>query len=139
MKTRSIFIRMLTVIFLMSLTGFVKAQVTNATQNDTLLTKSIGVWEGTLVVDSTMKIPVVFKIKQDEQQKLAVTLDSPSQNAFDIPGGDITNEAGQLKIDCPEINGNYIGKFSNPLTLEGTWTQNGNSLPLTLTKKKDAK
>ena len=118
--------------------NFLNAQENITVQNDSLLIKSIGTWEGILEVEST-ELPVIFKIKKDEQQKFVVTLDSPSQNAFDIPVGGLSNEDGQLKIDVPSINGYYIGKYLNSSTLDGTWYQNGQSLPLKLVKKKDVK
>jgi hypothetical protein len=131
--------RFLIVIFLMVNAGilnFMNAQEPKPVQSDPLFTKSIGTWEGNLLINAT-QLPIVFKINKSEQQKFVVTLDSPSQNAYDVPLGDLSNEAGQLKIDAPSINGYYIGKFLDASTLEGTWSQNGVSLPLKLIKKKE--
>ena len=114
------------------------AQEPKPDQSDPLFTKSIGTWEGELLIETT-KLPIVFKIKKDEQQKFVVTLDSPSQNAYDVPLGNLSNESGQLIINAPSINGYYIGKFIDGSTLEGTWSQNGASLPLKLIKKKEVK
>lgn len=133
--------RFLLVIFLIANTGILnvmKAQETKPVQNDPFFTKAIGTWEGKLLVNTT-ELPLVFKIVRNEQQKYVVTLDSPAQNAFNIPLGDLSNEAGQLKIDAPAINGYFTGKFSDASTLEGTWSQNGVSLPLKLVKKKEVK
>ena len=131
--------RFLLVIFLMVNAGilnFMNAQEPKPVQSDPLFTKSIGTWEGNLLINAT-QLPIVFKINKSEQQKFVVTLDSPSQNAYDVPLGDLSNEAGQLKIDAPSINGYYIGKFLDASTLEGDWNQNGGSFPLKLIKKKE--
>ena len=133
--------RFLLVIFLITTTGilnFVNAQEPKTVQIDPLLTKSLGTWEGNLLID-TIKLPIVFKINKNEQQKFVVTLDSPAQNAYNIPLGDLSNEAGQLKINAPSLNGNYVGKFLDDSTLEGTWSQNGASLPLKLIKKREVR
>ena len=132
---------LLLIIFLTVITGIsnlVNAQEQKPGQNDPLFTKSVGIWEGKLVVEST-ELPLIFKIKLNEQKKFVVTLDSPLQNAFDIPLGDLSNETGQLKINAPSINGYYLGKFVDPSTLDGTWTQNGATFPLKLLKKEEAK
>jgi hypothetical protein len=141
MKNRFNLKRLLLVIFLMVNTiifNFMHAQEPKPVQSDPLFTKSIGTWEGNLLIDTT-KLPLVFKIKKNEQQKFVVTLDSPSQKGFNFPLGDLSNEAGKLKIDAPSINGYYIGKFLDASTLDGTWSQNGASLPLRLIKKKEVK
>ena len=108
-------------------------QNTNPGINDPLLVKSIGTWEGALSVQGT-EIPLVFKVLKGDQNNLKVTLDSPLQNAFDIPLGGISNTSGEIKIDAPMLQGNYTAKFVNDSTLNGTWYQAGNSFPLKLVK-----
>ena len=105
---------------------------------DPLLVKSIGSWEGSLSVENT-EIPLVFKILKGDQNNLKVTLDSPLQNAFDIPLGEISNASGEIKIDAPMLQGNYTAKFVNDSTLNGIWYQGGNSFPLKLSKKNSGK
>jgi len=113
-------------------------QNSNPAINDPLLVKSIGTWEGALSVQGT-EVPLVFKVLKGDQNNLKVTLDSPLQNAFDIPLGGISNTSGEIKIDAPMLQGNYTAKFVNDSTLNGTWYQAGNSFPLKLSKKNAGK
>ena len=119
-------------------TQTVLGQNSNSVINDSLLIKSIGTWEGALSVQGT-EIPLVFKVLKGDQNNLKVTLDSPLQNAFDIPLGGISNSSGEIKIDAPMLQGNYTAKFENDSTLNGTWYQAGNSFPLKLSKKNSGK
>jgi len=109
-------------------------QNSNSGISDPLLIKSIGTWEGALSVQDT-EIPLVFKVLKGDQNNLTVTLDSPLQNAFNIPLGEISNTSGEIKIDAPMLQGNYTAKFVNDSTMNGIWYQGGNSLPLKLSKK----
>jgi len=113
-------------------------QSSNPGISDPLLIKSIGTWEGALSVEGT-EIPLVFKVLKGDQNILKVTLDSPLQNAFDIPLGGISNTSGEIKIDAPMLQGNYTAKFENDSTLNGTWYQAGNSFPLKLRRKNSGK
>ena len=97
------------------------------------LVKSIGIWKGSLMFQNT-ELPMVFKVHDSDQNNLKVTLDSPLQNAYDIPLGEISNTSGEIKIDAPMLQGNYTARFINDSTLNGTWYQAGNSFPLKLVK-----
>ena len=113
-------------------------QNSDSGENDPVLIKSMGTWEGALSVQNT-EIPLVFKVLKGDHNNLKVTLDSPLQNAFDIPLGGISNTSGEIKIDAPMLQGNYTAKFVNDSTLNGTWYQAGNSFPLKLSKKNSGK
>lgn len=113
-------------------------QNSNTGINDPLLLKSIGSWDGALSVQDT-EIPLVFKILKGDRNNFKVTLDSPLQNAFDIPLGEISNTSGEIKIDAPMLQANYTAKFVNDSTLNGIWSQAGNSFPLKLSKKNPGK
>lgn len=108
-------------------------QSTDLDISDPLLIKSIGIWKGSLMVQDT-ELPLVFKVLDSDQNNLKVTLDSPLQNAYDIPLGEISNTSGEIKIDAPMLQGNYTARFINDSTLNGTWYQAGNSFPLNLVK-----
>lgn len=125
-----------TIIFCSIQTSF--GQNSNSGINDPLLIKSIGTWEGALSVQGT-EIPLVFKVLKGDQDNLRVTLDSPLQNAFDVPLGDISYISGEIKIDATMLQGNYTAKFVNDSTMNGTWFQAGNSFPLKLLKKNSGK
>lgn len=108
-------------------------QSTDLDISDPLLIKSIGIWKGSLMVQDT-ELPLVFKVLDSDQNNLKVTLDSPLQNAYDIPLGEISNTSEEIKIDAPMLQGNYTARFINDSTLNGTWYQAGNSFPLNLVK-----
>ena len=95
-----------------------------------------GAWLGTLDAGAA-KLRVVFHLTNTEDGLMA-TLDSPDQGAKGIPVTTVTREGASLKLEVKSINGHFEGKISSDLsTIEGTWTQMGNSLPLALKHVKD--
>jgi len=95
-----------------------------------------GAWLGTLLT-GVAKLRVVFHITNTEDGLLA-TLDSPDQGAKGIPVTTVAREGASLKLEVKSINGHFEGKISSDLsTIEGTWTQMGNSIPLALKRVKD--
>ena len=115
----------------------VSAQSINSDNTDSILDKTTGTWNGSLMVETT-ELPLVFKILKSDVENFKVTLDSPLQGAYNVPLGEITNSSGELKIDAPALQASYIGKLINDSTINGTWNQAGNSFPLKL-QKSDAK
>jgi hypothetical protein len=94
-----------------------------------------GAWLGKLSADG-MDLRVVFNLKLTGKDSLTATLDSPDQNAKDIPCGEVILDKEKLVIKAPVINGEYSGIVTGDSTINGTWSQNGNSLPLNLKKQK---
>jgi uncharacterized protein len=94
-----------------------------------------GSWSGKLSADG-MDLRVVFNLKLTGKDSLSATLDSPDQNAKDIPCGKVTLEKEKLVILAPMINGEYNGVITGDSTMTGTWSQNGGTLPLNLKKQK---
>jgi len=93
----------------------------------------VGDWSGTLSAGGT-EIPLTLHVTQADDGSFAVALDSPSQGAFGIPGSDAIFEDGKFtaSFDIPGGAG-YEGMMSaDGSTLEGNWSQQGNSLPLSL-------
>jgi hypothetical protein len=96
-----------------------------------------GAWMGTLDAGAT-KLRVVFHITNTEDG-LTATMDSPDQGAKGLPVTSVTRDGASLKLEMRQIAGGFDGKISKDLTtIEGTWTQAGNSLPLVLKRVKDA-
>jgi pimeloyl-ACP methyl ester carboxylesterase len=96
-----------------------------------------GAWMGTLDAGA-MKLRVVFHITNTEDG-LTATMDSPDQNAKGLPVTSVTRDGASIKLEMKQIGGGYEGKISPDLTtMEGTWTQGGNTLPLVLKRVKDA-
>jgi len=94
-----------------------------------------GAWTGTLEAGG-QKIRVVFHITNTENG-LTATMDSPDQNANGIPVTSVTRTGASLKLELKLIGGAFEGKISSDLTtIEGTWSQAGNTMPLTLKRGK---
>ena len=110
--------------------------VTNALNAQDKVKNTIlpGSWMGKLSVDG-MELRVVFNLKLVQKDSLTVTLDSPDQNAMDIPAGPVVVENQKVIIKAPGINGQYDGTVMSDSTITGTWSQNGGTLPLDIKKK----
>jgi hypothetical protein len=61
------------------------------------------------------------------------TFDSIDQNTRDIPISAVTVQGPQLDLDVRIINGHYTGRRQGD-SITGTWTQNGQTMPLALRK-----
>jgi uncharacterized protein len=94
-----------------------------------------GSWMGKLSADG-MELRVVFNLKLVKKDSLTVTIDSPDQNAKDIPAGPVIVENKKVIIKAPGINGQYEGTVKSDSTITGTWSQNGGTLPLDIKKQK---
>lgn len=95
-----------------------------------------GTWSGTL--DTGMaKLRVLFHIVNTEDG-LVVTMDSPDQNAKGIPTSSVTRNGSVLKIEAKGISGVFEGTIAQDLnSIDGKWTQMGNTMPLLLKRVKD--
>lgn len=95
-----------------------------------------GIWMGTLDAGG-MKLRVVFHIVNTEDG-LTATMDSPDQGMKGLPTTSVTRTVSSLKIEAKSLNGAFEGKISTDLSsIDGTWTQNGATLPLNLKRTKD--
>jgi uncharacterized protein len=96
-----------------------------------------GAWLGSLDAGA-MKLRIVFHISNTEGG-LVGTLDSPDQGKNGIPVTAVNRTGASLKLEVKSIAGSFEGKISPDLnTVDGTWTQMGNPLPLTLKRVKDS-
>lgn len=91
----------------------------------------VGSWQGQLEAGGT-ELRVLFHIEQ-EDDSLFATMDSPDQGVTGIAVPEVHVQDDRLMFDVPEINGEYVGTMTNAETIEGSWTQSGQSFPLTLT------
>jgi len=103
-------------------------------QNGSAKKNITGSWLGNLSANG-MELRVVFNLKLTAKDSLTFTLDSPDQGAKDIPGGLVTLDIKNLVLLAPSINGEYNGTVTSDSTIDGTWTQNGGTLPLNLKKQ----
>jgi hypothetical protein len=90
-----------------------------------------GDWEGALNGGGAV-LRVVMHIVTFEDG-MTVTLDSPDQNALGMPATSVTRDGTKVRFELKQIAGGFSGTLDTALTtIEGTWTQLNNSLPLVL-------
>ena len=92
-----------------------------------------GDWKGALNIEAqNVKLPLVIKIKENEG-KLSATMDSPDQGAYGLAFDKVELENGTLKLTMTQANGIYEGSMKEG-KINGTWTQNGMTFDLILSK-----
>ena len=96
-----------------------------------------GSWMGSLSVGQ-QSMRIVFNFTLDENDSITASMDSPDQGAMGIPVGPVSLDANELVVSAQSIMGEYRGSLVNDTLIEGKWSQAGNSLPLNLTKMKEA-
>lgn len=94
----------------------------------------LGSWSGPLVVGPGIELRLVFHIEADQEGRLTATMDSPDQGATGIPIQEVTYAEGELELDLPQIQGGFRGTLLAPDTLDGRWSQGGQSFPLRLVR-----
>ncbi|MBP3298211.1 MAG: alpha/beta hydrolase [Muribaculaceae bacterium] len=90
-----------------------------------------GSWRGNLEAFGT-KIPLVLKLDKTNDGKTVASMDSPNQNAKDIPCEVCLCTEDSISLDCKIIGATYTGRIY-PGRIEGVFTQAGMRLPLVLT------
>ncbi|HEY3742227.1 MAG TPA: alpha/beta hydrolase [Bryobacteraceae bacterium] len=89
-----------------------------------------GAWMGTLDVGTKLRIVFHFV---NTSAGLTATLDSPDQGAKGLPVPTVTRDGSSIKLGMPNLGATFDGKIAaDRSTIEGTFTQGGNSLPLVL-------
>lgn len=91
----------------------------------------VGRWMGTLEVQGTT-LRLMFEVEQGNGG-LTAKLTSIDQGNAEIPVESTTATDDTVVFEIPVISGSYRGTLSaDGATIEGTWTQGGNTLPLIL-------
>ena len=89
-----------------------------------------GDWHGTLDVGG-VELRLVLHLTPDGKGGFAASLDSLDQGAKGIRVTDVTVVDSVLKFELPQIGGSYEGQIDAGATsVDGTWSQSGNNLPL---------
>lgn len=98
-----------------------------------------GTWSGKLYIQG-ISLGIVFHIGEspDADKLPVVTMDSPDQGAKGIPVQTDFCNSDSIAVSAPALAMTYTGKL-NGETIEGTFTQMGNSLPLNLTRGESAR
>ena len=93
-----------------------------------------GDWEGALETpNGSLKLVVHFKNQPDDTVK--ATIDSPDQNSMDLPLSDVSQKDSAVEFQLRLVGGSFKGTLNKEGTqLAGEWSQSGNNLALTLKK-----
>lgn len=95
-----------------------------------------GTWQGTLDTGSK-KLRLVYKIENTEQG-LTAKIQSPDQGSTWTSAFPVTRSGASITIPIKAIGSTYEGKLSADLaSIEGTFSQAGNSFPLALKRVKE--
>jgi hypothetical protein len=93
-----------------------------------------GNWEGSIETPGGA-VRLVVHLKNQPDKTVKGTMDSPDQNATDLPLTDVAQKGSAVEFQLRLVNGAYKGTLNKDATqLEGEWSQGGASLPLTLKK-----
>ncbi len=99
------------------------------------LSRVDGIWLGTLQAGGA-SLRIQVHVKSDNSGKEYCSLDSLDQHAMGLDCAAVTFSRDDFAFDVPVVKGHFAGKLSaDGTTLTGTWSQNNNSLPLTLTRQ----
>jgi hypothetical protein len=93
-----------------------------------------GAWEGSVdTPNGSVRLVVHFKNQPDKT--VVATLDSPDQNASDLPLTDVVQQGSALEFQLRLANGGFKGALNKEATqIVGEWSQGGGSTPLVLKK-----
>jgi hypothetical protein len=99
-----------------------------------------GIWLGVLAVGSEAPLRLVFNLGRETDQGsdagLTGSLDSPDQGNLGIPLTAVTVEKGRLEIRQDDIGFGFSGTAARDgNSIQGTFRQGGESLPLTLLRQ----
>lgn len=91
-----------------------------------------GIWQGKLSVTG-ITLTIILNIKEDTKNSFTASMSVPEQGAQDLPADTVEQTGQKVRIEFKGINGVFEGTFSkNGKQISGNWTQNSNTLPLTL-------
>jgi hypothetical protein len=98
----------------------------------------VGEWSGALDVGSA-KLRLALHVEKNSDGSLAAVLDSIDQGGAKIPVDSVAVENGTLRLTFKAIAATYEGTVSSDgKTVQGTWSQSGQQLPLTFQRQEKA-
>jgi hypothetical protein len=93
-----------------------------------------GRWEGELSTPAG-SLPLVLRVSTKNGDTTAI-LNSPAQTQTDIPVNGVAKQGDNIVFTVGAVQGAFTAKPSTDgKTLTGTWSQGGQSLPLTMKLK----
>ena len=94
----------------------------------------VGDWRGAIVPAPGRSIPLILHIS-GTPGSLTATLDSPAQGAVGLPIASVKQEGKMLHLVLTTPSASYTATISDDgRTLDGTWSQGGGSISLTMTR-----
>lgn len=97
-----------------------------------------GIWQGVIQVGG-YPLHIRFHINTTKDG-LEATMDSPDQGASAVPVISARREGDTLTLQLPNIGAKYQGVIAKDLSkIDGSFTQGGASLPLSLTRQAESK
>jgi pimeloyl-ACP methyl ester carboxylesterase len=95
-----------------------------------------GDWDGALDAGAGMKLRLAVHLRSGVCGT-AGGLDSIDQGARGLPLADITRAGSRVAFAAPVVGGTFEGVLDPAgATIDGTWKQGGNAIPLVLTRRK---
>ncbi|HVN58634.1 MAG TPA: alpha/beta hydrolase [Bacteroidales bacterium] len=92
-----------------------------------------GTWLGNLEANG-VTLRIVFRLRLNDSDSLTAVMDSPDQNATNIPMGRVIQRNDSLKIYAPALMGYYKGSILSDSAITGVWTQRGVKYPMDIVK-----
>lgn len=93
----------------------------------------LGTWEGELEALFGQRLPVLLHVREGADGELSATVDSPSQNQWDVPVTHLEVEGTAVVLEVERLGGSFEGTVEpESKTAAGIWRQHGLSFPLTL-------
>jgi hypothetical protein len=97
----------------------------------------VGTWEGAFTPPGGMgELRIAFHISAVDDGYTS-TLDSPDQEAFGIPTDATSYKDKELSIKIAGLDFVYLGKLGEENVITGTFTQQGATFDLNMTKKEE--
>lgn len=100
--------------------------------SEEIFNRYAGRWEGSLSIQGT-ELPIVFNIGKNTEGSVEVTMDSPMQNAFNIPAEFSINK-DSITIEIDKIAMEFKGRLIKSNEIAGTFSQSGMEAVLALVK-----
>jgi hypothetical protein len=95
-----------------------------------------GDWEGAISLPNGQSIPLAFHFKNQPDQTVEATIDSPSQGAQGLPLKAVAQKGAVVEF-AVGVGGSYQGTLNKEGTeIAGEWTQRSEAPPITLNLKK---
>ena len=94
-----------------------------------------GDWNGSLKVMG-QELFLTFNLTENEKV-YAGTMSVPQQNAYGIPLSKVSFENETLTVELKAAGLSYVGKRNSKGELEGTFSQNGQTFPMILSREKN--